>query len=113
MSDISIETKRYVVNICCCIFHYFHYNAVNCFFFKFYFLYLERHVKPEEIGLEDPKGASPEGKQPFVVAFFKNGSKLVNPDASARRKREARRSRNYGHSENYLRNPLTGEARVL
>lgn len=69
-------------------------------------------MKPEEIGLEEPKGVVPEGKQPFVVAFFKNGSKLVNPDASARRKREARRWKNHGYSENYSRNPLTGKARV-
>lgn len=79
----------------------------------YYFLFIERHVKPEEIGLEEPKGVIPEGKQPFVVAFFKNGAKLVNPDASARRKREARRWRNHGYSENYSRNPLTGNNRVL
>ncbi|CAK1549825.1 unnamed protein product [Leptosia nina] len=67
----------------------------------------ERHVKPEEIGLEENHGPNSEGKQPFLVAFFKNGPKLGNTDAGARRKREARRWRTHGYSENYLRNPLT------
>lgn len=66
-------------------------------------------MKPEEIGLEEPKGVVAEGKQPFLVAFFKNGPKLGTSDAGARRKREARRWRAHGYSENYLRNPLTGE----
>ncbi|KAJ2953559.1 hypothetical protein O0L34_g1160 [Tuta absoluta] len=71
----------------------------------------ERHVKPEEIGLEEPRGGAPEGKQPFMVAFFKNGPKLGSADAGARRKREARsRWRNHGYSDNYLRNPLTDSA---
>lgn len=69
---------------------------------------LERHVKPEEIGLEENHGPNSEGKQPFMVAFFKNGPKLSSADAGARRKREARRWRSNGYSENYLRNPLTG-----
>ncbi|XP_063376234.1 protein 60A isoform X1 [Cydia fagiglandana] len=67
----------------------------------------ERHMKPEEIGLEEPRGAIVEGKQPFLVAFFKSGPRLSAADASGRRKREARRWRNTGSSENYLRNPLT------
>ncbi|XP_073941649.1 TGF-beta family member glass bottom boat [Choristoneura fumiferana] len=67
----------------------------------------ERHMKPEEIGLEEPRGATVEGKQPFLVAFFKSGPRLGNADASGRRKREARRWRNPGTSDNYLRNPLT------
>ncbi|VVD04327.1 protein 60A [Leptidea sinapis] len=65
----------------------------------------ERHVKPEEIGLEETRGPNSEGKQPFLVAFFKNGPKLDT--AGGRRKREARRWRSHGYSENYLRNPLT------
>lgn len=69
----------------------------------------ERNVKPEEIGLEEPRGVVSEGKQPFLVAFFKSGPKLGSSDAGARRKREARRWRTNGYSENYLRNPLTGE----
>lgn len=73
----------------------------------------ERHVKPEEIGLEEPRGTIVEGKQPFLVAFFKNGPKLGNTDAVARRKREARRWRTHGYSENYLRNPLTGWDNIL
>ncbi|XP_013200505.1 protein 60A [Amyelois transitella] len=67
----------------------------------------ERHVKPEEIGLEEPRGAVVEGKQPFLVAFFKGGPKLGNADPGARRKREAKRWRSHGFSENHLRNPLT------
>ncbi|CAH4003455.1 protein 60A [Pieris brassicae] len=67
----------------------------------------ERHVKPEEIGLEENHGPNSEGKQPFLVAFFKNGPKLGGADAGARKKREARRWRSHGYSENYLRNPLT------
>ncbi|KAG6446263.1 protein 60A [Manduca sexta] len=68
----------------------------------------ERHVKPEVIGLEEPRGVSSEGKQPFLVAFFKSGPKLGSTDPGARRKREAKR--NHGYSENYLRNPLTDTA---
>ncbi|XP_026757262.1 protein 60A [Galleria mellonella] len=67
----------------------------------------ERHVKPEEIGLEEPRGMIVEGKQPFLVAFFKSGPKLGNADPSARRKREAKRWRTHGYSENHSRNPLT------
>ncbi|XP_046961693.1 protein 60A [Vanessa cardui] len=67
----------------------------------------ERHVKPEEIGLAETHGPNSEGKQPFMVAFFKHGPKLGSSDTGARRKREARRWRNNGYSENYLRNPLT------
>ncbi|XP_068621103.1 protein 60A [Battus philenor] len=67
----------------------------------------ERHVKPEEIGLEEARGSGADGKQPFMVAFFKNGPKLGGWDAGARRKREARRWRTHGYSDNYLRNPLT------
>ncbi|XP_053625020.1 protein 60A [Plodia interpunctella] len=67
----------------------------------------ERHVKPEEIGLEEPRGAIVEGKQPFLVAFFKSGPKLGNTDPGARRKREAKRWRSHGFSDNHLRNPLT------
>lgn len=66
-------------------------------------------MKPEEIGLEEPRGAIVESKQPFLVAFFKSGPRLGNADASGRRKREARRWRNPGTSDNYLRNPLTGD----
>ncbi|KAL0849112.1 hypothetical protein ABMA28_013466 [Loxostege sticticalis] len=66
----------------------------------------ERNVKPEEIGLEEPRGAIVEGKQPFLVAFFKSGPKLDTSEAGARRKREARRWRS--NSDNYLKNPLTG-----
>lgn len=68
----------------------------------------ERHVKPEEIGLDEVHGGNLDGKQPFMVAFFKNGPKLGTTDAGARKKREARRWRSNGYSENYLRNPLTG-----
>ncbi|XP_041972892.1 protein 60A [Aricia agestis] len=70
----------------------------------------ERHAKPEEIGIEETHGPNMEGKQPFMVAFFKNGPKLGGADAGARRKREARRWRSHGYSENYLRNPLTDVA---
>lgn len=70
----------------------------------------ERNVKPEEIGLEEPRGVVVEGRQPFLVAFFKSGPKLGTSDAGARRKREAKRWRSHGYSENsYLRNPLTGD----
>lgn len=65
-------------------------------------------MKPEEIGLDESRGVSSEGKQPFLVAFFKNGPKLGSTDPTARRKRETRRRRNHGYTENYLRNPLTG-----
>ncbi|KAL0849113.1 hypothetical protein ABMA28_013466 [Loxostege sticticalis] len=68
----------------------------------------ERNVKPEEIGLEEPRGAIVEGKQPFLVAFFKSGPKLDTSEAGARRKREARRWRS--NSDNYLKNPLTDSA---
>lgn len=65
-------------------------------------------MKPEEIGLEEPRGAIVEGKQPFLVAFFKSGPKLDTSEAGARRKREARRWRS--NSDNYLKNPLTGKS---
>lgn len=71
-------------------------------------------MKLEEIGLEEPRGVVSQGKQPFLVAFFKSGPKLTGGDAGARRKREARRWRSHGYSENYLtRNPLTGKYIVL
>lgn len=66
-------------------------------------------MKPEEIGLDEARGSGADGKQPFLVAFFKNGPKLGGWDAGARRKREARRWRTHGYTDNYLRNPLTGQ----
>lgn len=73
-------------------------------------MFLERHIKPEEIGLDEPRGIVAEGKQPFLVAFFKSGPKLGSSDVGARRKREAKRWRAHGYTENYLRNPLTGKS---
>lgn len=70
----------------------------------------ERHIKPEEIGLEEPRGVTAEGRQPFLVAFFKSGPNLGSTDLGTRRKREARRLRNHSYSENYVKNPLADTA---
>ncbi|XP_037977241.2 protein 60A [Plutella xylostella] len=70
----------------------------------------ERNVKPEEVGLEERRGVAAEGKQPFVVAFFKGGPRLGAADPGPRRKREARRWRSQGYSDNFLRNPLNDTA---
>lgn len=69
----------------------------------------ERDVKPEEIGLDEPRGREPsaDGKQPFLVAYFKNSPKIGIGDAGARRKRETNRQWRQGYSGNYHRNPLT------
>lgn len=72
----------------------------------------ERHIKPEEIGLEEPRGVTTEGRQPFLVAFFKSGPNLGSTDLGTRRKREARRLRNHSYSENYVKNPLAGMLKI-
>ncbi|CAG9567004.1 unnamed protein product [Danaus chrysippus] len=65
--------------------------------------------KPEDIGIQETHGNNTEAKQPFMVAFFKNGPKLGSADSGARKKREAKTAGGIMvYSENYLRNPLTG-----